>query len=354
MQKFHSLVIKEISKATPKAYSLVFYIPSEMRKSFVFKSGQYITIKHSIDDKEIRRCYSISSVPSKTDTFEIIVKCVQGGVFSQYVEQKLKIGDTLEIAEPEGNFYYEETAGSSKNFVAVAAGSGITPIFSIIQSILTHSNDNIVLFYGNKSVEQTIFHNEILELSENFGNRFKIIRFYTEENIDGHHFGRINQKVILDTLLKNHIDLSNIEKFYVCGPEDLISSTTSSFLSQNIKKENILHELFYSQQSPEQIINSSSIIAGETVVKLILDGDESMIKVNKNVLLLDSILDAGFDIPYSCQNAICSACLCMLTKGQVNMVKNEVLSEEEIRDGKIVVCQSYPVSDEIELNYDKI
>ena len=158
----------------------------------------------------------------------------------------------------------------------------------------------------------------------------------------------------VDCLVKNHIDLSNIEKFYVCGPEDLISSTTSSFLSQNIKKENILHELFYSQQSPEQIINSSSIIAGETVVKLILDGDESMIKVNKNVLLLDSILDAGFDIPYSCQNAICSTCLCMLTKGQVNMVKNEVLSEEEIRDGKIVVCQSYPVSDEIELNYDKI
>lgn len=352
MQKFHSLVIKEISKETSKAYSLLFEIPLDLRESFAFKAGQYITIKCNIDGKEIRRCYSISSVPNKAETFQVIVKSVPNGVFSKYVEENLKTGDNLEVSEPEGNFCYEPTNEKLKTFVAVAAGSGITPIFSIIQSILSLSNDQIILFYGNKSVEQTIFNKEITKLAEDFGDRFKVIKFYTQENIDNYHFGRIDQKIILETLQNN--DFSAIEKFYVCGPEDLIKNTTNTLLTQNIKKENILHELFFSPQTSEQNEAVSLENSGETIVKLILDGEEETIIVDKNTLLLDSILDAGFDIPYSCQNAICSTCLCMLTKGEVNMVKNEVLSDAEIEEGKIVVCQSYPVSDEIELNYDII
>lgn len=351
MQKFHSLVIKEISKETSEAYSLLFDIPLNLKDSFTFKAGQYITIKCNINGKETRRCYSICSVPNKTEIFQIIVKSVPNGVFSKYVVD-LKAGDQLEISEPEGNFYYEPRIEKSKTFVAIAAGSGITPIFSIIQSILSFSNDNIVLFYGNKSVEQTIFNKEILTLAENFSERFKVIKFYTQENIEGSHFGRIDQKIILETLQNS--SFSTIEKFYVCGPEDLIENLTDTLLAQNIKKENILYELFFSPQTSEQNEAAVSENSGETIVKLILDGEEETITVDKNVLLLDSILNAGFDIPYSCQNAICSTCLCMLTKGEVNMVKNEVLSNAEIEEGKIVVCQSYPVSDEIELNYDII
>lgn len=351
MQKFHSLVIKKISKETSKSYSLLFEIPINLRAFFTFKAGQYITIKCNIDRKEIRRCYSISSIPNETKSFQIVVKSVPNGVFSKYVED-LKVGDCLEISEPEGNFCYEPIIENSKTFVAVAAGSGITPIFSIIQSALSFSNDTIVLFYGNKNIEQTIFNKEISELEENFNERLKVVRFYTQENIENYHFGRISQKIILETL-QNH-DFSAIEKFYVCGPEDLIKNTTDTLLAQNIKKENILHELFFSPQTSEQNEAVAFENSGETIVKLILDGEEETITVDKNTLLLDSILDAGFDIPYSCQNAICSTCLCMLTKGEVNMVKNEVLSDVEIEEGKIVVCQSYPVSDEIELNYDII
>ncbi|MCY0977118.1 ferredoxin--NADP reductase [Chryseobacterium wangxinyae] len=352
MQKFYSLVVKEISKKTSKAYSLLFDIPSELRESFAFKAGQYITIKCNIDGEEIRRCYSISSISNEAETFQVVVKSVPNGIFSKYVEENVKAGDILEVSEPEGNFCYEPTNEKSKTIVAVAAGSGITPIFSIIQSILSFSNDQIILFYGNKSEEQTIFNKEIIKLEGDFNDRFKVIKFYTQEKIEGSHFGRINQKIILETL-QNH-DFSTIEKFYVCGPEDLIKNTTNTFLSQNIKKENILFELFFSPQTCEQNKAVVSENSGETIVKLILDGEEETISVDKNTLLLDSILDAGFDIPYSCQNAICSTCLCVLTKGEVNMVKNEVLSDAEIDEGKIVVCQSYPVSDKIEINYDII
>ncbi|MCU7618689.1 ferredoxin--NADP reductase [Chryseobacterium sp. PBS4-4] len=352
MQKFYSLIVKEISKETSKAYSLSFDIPSNLGNLFTFKAGQFITIRCNIDGKEIRRCYSISSAPINNGTFQIIVKSVPNGIFSKYVEENLKAGDVLEVSEPEGNFCYEPTNEKLKTFVAIAAGSGITPIFSIIQSVLSFSNDQILLFYGNKNEEQTIFNKEIAKLTEDFGDRFKVIKFFTQEDIKGSHFGRINQKVILETL--QNYDFSTIEKFYVCGPEDLIKNTTETFLSQSIKKENILHELFFSPQTLLQNKAVSSENAGKTIVKLILDGEEKTVIVDKNTLLLDSIVDAGFDIPYSCQNAICSTCLCVLTKGEVNIVKNEVLSDAEIEEGKIVVCQSYPVSDVIELNYDII
>lgn len=352
MQKFHSLVVKEISKETLKAYSLLFDIPLSLRKSFTFKAGQYITVKCVINGKEIRRCYSISSVPAETGTIQIIVKSVLNGIFSKYVAEVVKAGDVLEISEPEGNFYYEPTYDNPQTVVTVAAGSGITPVFSIIQSILKESNDQVILFYGNKSIAETIFHKEILQLAKDFSERFKLISFYTQEKVSDCHFGRIDQKVIFETLQKSVHEFLKIERFYICGPEDLIKNTSDTLLTQDIKKENILHELFFSPNTLEHTETTLSGDSGRATIKLILDGEEEILTVDKNILLLDSLLDAGFDVPYSCQNAICSTCLCVLTSGKVNMVKNEVLSEADIEERKIVVCQSYPVSDEIELNYD--
>jgi len=351
MQKFHSLTIKEISKETPKAYSLLFEIPLALRESFAFISGQYITVKCTVNGKEIRRCYSISSIPAHDMALQIIVKSVPGGVFSSHVAENLKAGDRLEISEPEGEFCYQPDGGHSRTLAAVAAGSGITPVFSMIRSVLTASNDRIILFYGNRSVEETIFHKEISQLAGEFSERFTVIYFYTRENISGWHSGRIDQKVIADTLQEDAWHFSKIDTFYLCGPDDLIKSTTETLLALPVPAENILHELFFLPATEEQNAPAPEI-QGHTMVTLILDGEEEVITVDRNVLLLDSLLDAGFDIPYSCQNAICSTCLCMLTKGEVYMAKNEVLSGADIEEGKIVVCQSYPVSDEIVLNYD--
>lgn len=353
MQKFHSLAIKEITKETPEAYSLSFEIPSALEKSFAFISGQYITVKCTVNGKEIRRCYSISSVPAEKAAIQIIVKSVPGGVFSNHVAENLKAGGILEISEPEGKFCYEPAGSHSRTLAAVAAGSGITPVFSIISSVLTASDDRIILFYGNRSVEETIFHKEIAQLAGEFSERFTVVPFYTRENIPGSHSGRIDQKVIAATLQENAWHFSKIDQIYLCGPDDLIRSTTETLLALPVPEENIFHELFFLPETEEQSAPAPEI-QGQTTVTLILDGEEEVITVDRNVLLLDSLLDAGFDIPYSCQNAICSTCLCMLTKGEVHMAKNEVLSDADIEEGKIVVCQSYPVSDEIVLNYDMI
>lgn len=353
MQKFHSLAIKEITKETPGAYSLSFEIPSALRESFAFTSGQYITVKCTVNGKEIRRCYSISSIPAENKVIQIIVKSVPGGVFSSYVAENLKASDILEISEPEGKFCYEPAASHFRTFAAVAAGSGITPVFSIIRSVLTASDDRIILFYGNKSVEETIFYKEIAQLAVEFNKRFTVIPFYTREHIPGCHSGRIDQKVIADILQENAWHFSKIDQFYLCGPDDLIRSTTETLLVLPVPEENILHELFFLPETEERNAPATEN-PGPTTVTLILDGAEEVITVDRNILLLDSLLDAGFDIPYSCQNAICSTCFCMLTKGEVYMAKNEILSDADIEEGKIVVCQSYPVSDEIVLNYDII
>lgn len=350
MQKFHSLVIKKICKETPNSFSLLFDIPSEIRKFFVFKSGQYTTIKCTINGKEVRRCYSISSVPTETDFIKIVIKLIPNGIFSTYVTEELKVGDKLELSVPEGNFHYEPLGKDSKKIVAIAAGSGITPIFSIIKTILHESNDKITLFYGNKSITDAIFYIELQQLSNDFKERFELINFYSEEKVPECYFGRINQKVIIETLKNDH-DFLAIEKFYICGPESLIKSTTQTLLELNISEEKILHELFFLPES-EKIGEVLQEEIGDSSITIILDGKEETITINKNIPILDSLLNAGFDVPYSCQNAICSACICKLTKGEIKMLKNEVLSEAEINEKMVLTCQSYPISDEIELNYD--
>lgn len=349
MQKFHSLIIKDISKENSKSYSIIFEVPKELQTVFSFKAGQYVTVRYNENGKEIRRCYSISSKPTKNDTFQIIVKIINNGLFSSYVKS-LQVGDRLDVSEPEGNFYYEPTDNNSNTFIAVAAGSGITPIYSIIQSILYSSNDTITLLYGNKNVEQTIFNKEITELSRSFSERFKVIRFYTQENIEDCHYGRIDPKIILQILAE--YNLSSIERFYICGPEDLIKKTTDNLLAYNVEKEKISYEQFFTNTPAKQDIDIPVEQSAETYIKVTLDAAIENITVSKNVLLLDSLLDAGVDVPYSCQNAICSSCICILTKGEVRMVKNEILLDSELKKGKILVCQSYPISDEIELNYD--
>ncbi|ATC36118.1 2Fe-2S iron-sulfur cluster binding domain-containing protein [Elizabethkingia anophelis] len=348
MNRFKSLIVTEIIRVTHNAISLTLRIPEKMKHDFTFSPGQYITIKSVLNGKEIRRSYSICSLPNQED-LQIVVKKIENGLFSDHVFNHLKKGTSLEVSTPEGNFMYNATNSNDSTIVAVAAGSGITPIFSIIQKILFHTKNKIILLYGNKNIENTIFYNQLVNLAIDYPERFLLKLFYSEENLPNTTYGRITPEDI-SKAIKSFTKLDCINDFYICGPEILIRDTESFLLDLGVNKNKIHHELFYTE--PVIITPPLNSDNNKTSVKITLDGITEQILVDKNTLLLDSLLEANLDVPYSCQNGICSTCACYLVSGNINMIKNEVLNDEEIKEGKIVTCQSYPLSDTIELNYD--
>lgn len=349
MTKFNSLIVKEIIKVTPNAYSVKFEIPPEFISFYQFQPGQHVTIKCNIKGKEIRRCYSISSNKDQ-EYLQIVVKKIPNGVFSDYITTRLKVGDFIDVSLPEGNFIYDGTQSFDCNYIAIAVGSGITPIFSIIKEILHKSNNNMMLFYGNQNVEHTIFFQYLKELAFQFPDRFDLRLFFSQENQPNSTFGRLNPTELLQTI-ENKINLEIIDKFLVCGPEKLIKDTINSLRSAGISDKKISYELFYSDQKAEV---TGHLVEEYTSIKIVLNGEENEIIVKRNQSLLDSILESGLDAPYSCLNGLCSTCSCQLIKGKVKIIKNNVLSEADLENGKIISCQSFPVTDFIEVNFDLV
>ena len=266
MAQFHTLKIQSIVRQTKKAVSITFDVPTNLSAEFNFKAGQYITLKAVINEAEIRRDYSLSSSPKSGD-LTVTIKEIEGGVFSTYANKSLNIGDSLEVGMPNGRFIYESQSEDIKSIVAFAAGSGITPIMSIARTVLEAGNDNVVLIYGNKSPEKTIFYKEILELQSAYLNRFKVQFVYSESNNDGALFGRIDVSNI-NYVIKNTVQLEPSQLFYLCGPEEMIKTTTAILSEKGIREERILFELF---TASNVVPENKSINKGESEITMLVD-----------------------------------------------------------------------------------
>lgn len=350
MSSFYKLNIKEIKRETENAVSIVFNVPETLKTNYQFIAGQYLNLKLTLDGNEIRRAYSICSSPENGE-LRIAVKAVKNGVFSQFANADLKTGDNLEVGSPEGNFTFEPQTDRQKNYAAFVAGSGITPVMSILKSVLiSEPKSTFVLVYGNKSVEETIFHQELHDLQLRYVGRLFVHYVYSKAKIENELFGRIEKSTVNFVLNNKHKELT-FDKFYLCGPEEMINTVSSVLKEHNIAEKSIKFELFTTSSIEKDIASS---VNAHTKITILVDSDETTFEMSQKQTILEAALKQGIDAPYSCQGGICSSCLARITKGTAEMRKNSILTDSEIASGLILTCQAVPTSSEIFIDYDDV
>ncbi|MBA6151911.1 ferredoxin--NADP reductase [Gelidibacter maritimus] len=351
MSQYHTLTIKNIERVTSKSVTITFEVPQHLKDDFKFKAGQYITIKSMLNGTEIRRDYSLCSSPKSGD-LRVAVKEVKDGTFSKYVNNQLKVGDQLEIAPPRGHFIFEPNDAKTKHIAAFAAGSGITPILSIVKCALEEEvMSNVVLVYGNKTTDDTMFMTELLQLQRDYSDRLAIQFVFSQAQEDDSIFGRI-EKSTVNLILKNkHKDLS-IDAFYLCGPEAMIHTVKDVLSEHEIPEDRVFFELFKAAKPTER--DTATLPDGQTKISVVLDDDTTEFEMSQKQTILEAALDNDLDAPYSCQGGICSSCLARVIEGEAKMRQNNILTDGEVAEGLILTCQAHPLTPHIKIDYDDI
>ena len=350
MSTFYKLTIQEIKKETSQAVSILFNVPNEFKDFYKFEAGQYVNLKLTLDGQDIRRAYSICSSPYSGE-LRIAVKAIKNGLFSKFANNELKVGSIIEVGTPEGKFTFEPHTDKQKNYLAFVAGSGITPVMSILQAVLSQEpKSSFVLVFGNKSAQETIFYNKLIELQQKYLGRFFVHFVYSQSKSDESLFGRIDKSVVNYVMENKHVG-TIFSKFYLCGPEEMIQSVSEVLKEKNIAEKDIKFELF-SATTKENAIDTSK--NDHTQITVLVDGDEATFEMSSKQTLLEAALKQGIDAPYSCQGGICSSCLARVTKGTAEMKKNAILTDSEIAEGLILTCQAHPTSSEIYIDYDDV
>ncbi|MDC8005058.1 ferredoxin--NADP reductase [Aureisphaera galaxeae] len=349
MSEFHLLPISEIERETPNAVCITFDIPTQLTDTFAFKAGQYITLKAQLNGKEVRRAYSLCSSP-KSGTWSVGVKKVEDGTFSVYANDVLNVGDSLEVMAPQGHFVFEPQTEESKHYAAFAAGSGITPVLSIVKDVLEREpQSRFALVYGNKSKEETMFWEALEDLKQQYPDRLIVEYIFSQSEEKNAMRGRIDRSVV-NYLLKNKFQDYNFDSYYLCGPEAMIDTVTQTLQDRGVSKESILFELFTSSDEGELTESHE----GTTEITVIVDDETETFTMSKEESVLDAALDKDLDPPYSCQGGICSSCIARVKEGKVEMRKNQILTDSELEEGLILTCQSHPTTPKLVVDYDDV
>jgi len=350
MSKFYTLTVAAITVETDNAVSVTFAIPEAYKSVFTFKPGQYITISKQLNGKDLRRAYSICA-PMQGNTLQIGIKKVEGGEFSVYATTQLKVGDTLEVSAPEGRFILDPNPSNQHNYLAFVAGSGITPVLSMIVSVLAiEAKSSFVLVYGNKTPDDMMFATALSDLLSQYEGRFFMEQVFSQATVEGALFGRIDTGT-LNFIVKNKYKDRSFHSVYLCGPEAMIGLIEAGLLANGFNKSKIFFELF---STPVEKLPSAVSLEGKTEVTVLLDDETSSFTMDKSKTILEQALLKGLDAPYSCQGGICSTCLAQITEGQAVMDKNSILTEDEVASGLILTCQAHPVTNTISIDYDDV
>ena len=344
MKNSHHLVVSNIKQETVDSVVVSFKIEGKTKSIYKFKAGQYLTLCSKIKGEEIKRSYSICSDP-QSGKLQVGVKAIKNGVYSNYINDALRVGDTVEVSFPEGRFVLDK---SPANYLAFAAGSGITPIMSIASDELRKNSSSIfVLGYGNKTLGSTMFNDSISALKNEFQGRFFVYNIYSQENNPGSFFGRIDSGFI-NQVLKQH-SLIDFEKVLLCGPEKMIQSATELLKGKSFNENQILFELFYSETSEKTTFSSKNSKA-----TIIYDDETLFLEVPENMTILDAALQKNIDVPYSCQGGVCSSCIAKVSSGSASMIQNNILTDSEIEEGLVLTCQAVPKTQEITVDFDDV
>ncbi|WGK65790.1 2Fe-2S iron-sulfur cluster-binding protein [Croceiramulus getboli] len=350
MSPFYTLRINKIERATDLAVAIGFELPTELQKVFAYEAGQYVTLKTTINGSEVRRAYSLCSSPHSGE-WTVAVKEVPDGTFSALANNQLQVGDTLEVHPPEGKFILKTDPANEKCYAAFAAGSGITPILSMIRAVLNQEpKSKFVLVYGNRSVKETMFHKELLELQLDHPEQLHIEFIYSRTQEQDARFGRIERSTV-NYVIKNKFSDFDFDQYFLCGPEPMIDEVSSVLKSQGVPEDKIAFELFTSSQEeavPEEARE------GESKLQVVVDEETFEFSMKQDQVILDAVLEEGIDAPYSCQGGICSSCIARITAGSATMRKNQILTDGEVAEGLVLTCQAHPTTPKVIVNYDEV
>lgn len=352
MSLFVPLTIKSIQPQTEQAICIAFDLAPEQFAAFEYQPGQHLTIRHMTDEGELRRCYSICS--DVAEDMSIAIKKIDQGQFSTWANDHLKAGDVLEVMPPQGVFFQKAAKVGGQNYLGFAAGSGITPILSIVKSVLNRQADaQFTLVYGNRSWKQTMFAEQIMDLKDRFKERLQLINIFSREMNDSEIFnGRIDAEK-LQQLFKAQLIQVDTDHCFACGPEEMMTAVETVLPTFGIERSKIHTERFNTGMAPRataQQIESRS----EEKVNIILDGRELIIEVSKqDDSILDAALRAGADLPYACKGGVCATCKCKVLEGQVEMAINYSLEQDEVEKGYVLSCQALPTSANVRLSFDE-
>jgi ring-1,2-phenylacetyl-CoA epoxidase subunit PaaE len=353
---FYPLVVKAIRHETRDAAVLVFDVPSELQEVFTFIQGQYLTVRATIEGESIRRSYSISSAV-QDGVLRIVVKRAPGGLFSNWILDRTKVGDVIEVMPPMGSFHVPLKAEHAKHYVAFAAGSGITPIFSIIKTtLLAEPGSSFTLFYGNRASGSVILREELADLKDRFLSRLVVVHVMSREHQDVDLLnGRIDGEKA-QQLLQQFCNIKQVDVVFLCGPHEMVEAITFVLGSLGFPAELIKLEHFAPKAEVRRVFENTNDLAKTQSchVTVTLDGGKQPFTMNRrDETLLDGAIRAGIDVRYSCKSGVCATCRAKLTVGEVDMDANYALEDYEIARGFILTCQSYPASSEIAIDFDQ-
>lgn len=357
MIHFHTLKVEKVEKETDDCVSITFVVPAELKHIFLFKQGQSLTVRKELGGEEVRRTYSICSSPFD-NCLKIAVKKQEGGIFSTFSNEQLKAGDYFEVMPPIGNFYTHLDPLQKKNYVAFAAGSGITPVLSIIKTtLLTEPESTFTLVYGNRNKNSIIFKEELEALKDKFISRFRIYHILSREKTEAEiNYGRIDRAkcaLLFDKL----IDIKSCDAFFLCGPESMIFTVRDFLLDKGVSKDHIHFELFTIPGEQKSQVETSAVShqtgGAKASVSVKLDGIVFNFDLPfEGPSILDAALEQGADLPYACKGGVCTTCKAKLAEGRVEMAVNWGLEDEEVQKGYILTCQSHPVTDRVVVDFD--
>ncbi|MGV7209405.1 1,2-phenylacetyl-CoA epoxidase subunit PaaE [Oxalobacteraceae bacterium A2-2] len=360
MRLFHPLTVALVRKETRDAIAVTFDVPAALRERFRYQPGQHLTLRATIDGQEVRRSYSICSAV-QDNTLRVAIKRTPGGLFSGWANDTLQPGATIDVMPPAGQFHLPLDPSNSKHYVAFAVGSGITPILSIIKTtLMTEPGSSFTLFYGNRASSSVIFKDELADLKDLYTGRFNLAYVMSREQQDIELFnGRLTREKA--ALLLKHWVRAGIDAAFICGPQDMMQGVSQALQEAGLPKSAIRMELFAAgapargrQPGRQPGRQDAAAARHQTEVTVIMDGHHSSFRMDRDRdCLLDAGLKAGLDMRYSCKAGVCSTCRCKVVEGKVDMDASYALEDYEIARGFVLSCQSFPVTDQVVIDFDQ-
>lgn len=355
MSQFYPLTVAKVKHETRDAIAVTFDVPPELKDTFTYRQGQYLTLRTTIDGEDVRRSYSICSAV-QDERLRVAIKRCNGGLFSNWATERLQPGMQLEVMPPSGNFNVPLDASSRRHYLAFAAGSGITPILSIAKTTLqAEPNSRFTIVYGNRASSTVIFRDELTDLKDQYLERLRLVYVMSREPQDIDLFnGRIDEAKCKQ-FLKGWIDISDIDVAFICGPEDMMHGVSRALQNAGLPKEQIRIELFAAsaparERAPRAV---SPDARHQTEVTVIMDGSAASFMMDKDKeSIVDAGLRAGIEMRYSCKGGVCSTCRCKVLEGEVEMDVNYALEDYEVARGFVLSCQSFPVTDKVVVDFD--
>ncbi|HET8603253.1 MAG TPA: 1,2-phenylacetyl-CoA epoxidase subunit PaaE [Marmoricola sp.] len=346
---FHTLRVAKVEPLTEDAVAVTFAVPAELRSTFDFAAGQSLTLRRTVDGREERRNYSISSAAGEPP--RIGVREIPDGLFSRWLVREVGPGTEIDVQPPTGGFRADPTEAA--RHLCIAAGSGITPMLSIASTVLTNPDSTVTLLYGNRTTASVMFLEELADLKNRYGPRFDLVHVLSREPRDVELFSGRLEGERLHTILESLVPVAEVDHVWLCGPFAMVTDARDVLGSLGIPPERVHVELFYVDEPPPELRHEDPTVSGETTeVTIVLDGRSTTAALPRDRTLLDAAQATRSDLPFACKGGVCGTCRARVRDGEVDMRRNYALEPAEVEAGFVLTCQSYPVGERVTVDYD--